>query len=223
MSVQNKLRAIALRMEGYSYSEIMNQLPVSKSTLSGWLKHIQLTSQQEDLLRQKITARSTLGRAHAATTNRRKRAEREAMVLKRARDVFDLQQNDPFFCFGISMYWAEGGKKSSMFQFMNSDPRIIKLMIRWIETYMNASKEKDLFFRLYIHDAYAHENREEFWAKYLDISMGRFKKTIYKPTSHLVKRGPEYMGCMRIEAYNINFFYMVREWQNMLANKLSMR
>jgi len=222
LRVQDKLTAISLRMEGYSYKEIMERLPVSKSTLSGWLRYIKLSTQQEDRLREKIVARSNLGRAKGAITNRRKRQERENKVIKQAEESFTLHTSEPFFTFGIAMYWAEGAKKSAMFQFMNSDPRIIKLMVEWVERYIGASRQKEVFFRLYIHDVYAHENNEEFWSGYLNVPIERFKKTIYKPTPHQIKRNPEYKGCMRIEIYNVNFFYLVRAWQNMLANKLSL-
>lgn len=222
LRVQDKLSAIALRMEGYSYKEIMERIPVSKSTLSGWLKYIKLSTEQEQRLHQKITLRSNVGRANGAITNRRKRQEREDRVIAEAKRLFEKFENDPFFIFGIAMYWAEGAKKSVMFQLMNSDPTVIRLMVVWMERYMGLERQKDIFFRLYIHNVYAHENCEGFWINHLGVTPLRLKKTIYKPTPHLIKRNPEYMGCMRIELYNVNFFYMVRAWQNMLANKLSL-
>ena len=46
---EKRLLAEHLRMElGFSYSEIAEQIGVSKSTLSHWLKHISLTPDQEE-------------------------------------------------------------------------------------------------------------------------------------------------------------------------------
>lgn len=222
LRVQDKLKAIELRMEGLSYKEIMGQIPVSKGTLSGWLKYIKLSTQQEERLHEKITIRSNIGRANGAITNRRKRQERENKIIDEARVKFQIYENDPFFTFGVTMYWAEGAKKSSMFQFMNSDPKIILLMTEWMERYIGLKRAESIFFRLYIHDVYSHENCEDFWVGYLGINKDRLKKTIYKPTPHLIKRNPEYKGCMRIEVYRVNLLYLMRAWQNMLANKLSL-
>lgn len=220
LRVQEKIQAVALRMEGYSYKEIMEQLPVSKSTLSGWLKHIKLTSEQEARLFSKIALRSNMGRAKGAITNRRKRVERQENAYMEAKEIFDRFQNDPFFAFGIALYWAEGSKKGEIFQFMNSDPEIILLMTLWLEKYSGFDRSRNIFYRLYIYHVYAHENCEAFWMQHLGILHTQMKKTIYKPTVHLVKRNPIYKGCMRIEISGIRYFWYVQLWQKLMANKI---
>ena len=85
------------------------------------------------------------------------------------------------------MYWAEGGKKVSCFQFINSDPEMLRMMIRWIEKYFNYPKEC-LKYRLFMHELYANENCENYWAQGCRCTKGFVSKTIYKPTAHTVKK-----------------------------------
>ena len=46
-------KAIKLRKGGLTYSEILNQIPVAKSTLSLWLRSVGLSKQQEQTLTKK--------------------------------------------------------------------------------------------------------------------------------------------------------------------------
>lgn len=47
VKVELKEKAVSLRKRGYSYSLIKKYVPVSKSTLTEWLKNIPYTENQE--------------------------------------------------------------------------------------------------------------------------------------------------------------------------------
>ena len=47
MKVRSKEKAIKLRRRGYSYREIMREIPVAKSTLSEWLRSVGLSKHQQ--------------------------------------------------------------------------------------------------------------------------------------------------------------------------------
>lgn len=51
-----KEKAINLRKRGFSYSEILEQIPVAKSTLSSWLHSIGLSKKQKQRLTEKKLA-----------------------------------------------------------------------------------------------------------------------------------------------------------------------
>ena len=55
MIIKNELKskAIELRKQGFSYSEILKQIPVAKSTLSVWLKNVGLSKKQKQKLTKK--------------------------------------------------------------------------------------------------------------------------------------------------------------------------
>lgn len=63
--------AIALRLQGLSYNEIRQQLPVAKSSLSEWLRGIPLAKHQVERLRQKVADNGKRSVARITTEQRR--------------------------------------------------------------------------------------------------------------------------------------------------------
>jgi transposase len=197
--VQDKIQAIALRMQGYSYSQIKERLGVSKSLLSGWLKYVNLNKEQEQILYQNLTNRSKKGVAKAVEVNTEKRKQREFKAREKSDVLYHKHKEDRFFVAGLCLYWAEGSKRSSSASFVNSDPKMIKFMLFWVTKYLDVKKE-DIFLRLATHKDFEGENYESFWSNLTKIPLSQFKKTSYKPNKHGVfKKNPDYKGCIRIE------------------------
>lgn len=197
--VQDKIKAISLRMEGYSYSQIQEQVPVSKGLLSGWFKYIKLTEKQEKELIVKVGERSRNGVAKAVQSNIARRKVREADAFKEAEILYQNHKDDKVFIAGLCLYWAEGSKRTSSFQFVNSDPKMIVFMIFWIKKYLNIS-ERDIFLRISTHADFINEKYEDFWSSATSLPPSQFRKTTYKPNKHgAYKKNPIYKGCVRIE------------------------
>ncbi len=191
--VEIKHNAISLRKNGLSYKEIMSRVQVSKSTLSNWCSGLELTSKERENLEGRILVGRDISRAKAKLSHNNKRIERENRVYEEAFKEFNIFKSDDFFFVGIVMYWAEGSKKSKSFQFINSDPEMISLMIKWIEKFLKIPRNT-LKYRLFIHEPYMNENCEEFWSSTINVSKSQFQKTIYKPTRHLLKKNPVYIA-----------------------------
>jgi hypothetical protein len=117
------------------------------------------------------------------------------------------------FLAGLILYLAEGSKKSEQFQFMNSDPKLMKYMILWV-TKCGNKDFKTLRFRLYIHKLYEHENCETFWLKELKADSTQFLKTIYKPTGRVYKKNPQYKGCLRLEVAGSELYWKTMAWRD---------
>lgn len=198
LKVREKEKAIRLRKHGHSYKDILKVVPVAKSTLSSWLKDLPLTNEEKHYLKKRLDNNISHGMIKAAAAHRRNRLEREKLIFNEARKEFDKFAHDPLFHTGIALYWAEGAKRSSMFQFSNSDTEMMRVMLFWVEKFLNR-KRQGIFVRLYMHKPYIHENWEQHWAKEIQIPIKNFKKTIYKPTGLLVKKRPNYKGCLRLE------------------------
>ncbi len=197
--VQDKIQVIALRMQGFSYSEIQQQIPVSKGLLSGWLKYVKLTTEQERQLLLRLKERSKKGVANAVAVNIEKRKKRELDAYEKAKGIYFLHRTDPVFVAGVCLYWAEGSKRTSCFQFVNSDPEMVTFMVNWVQKYLHIPKEK-IALRVLTHADFAEEKYEDFWSKTTGIPLEQFKKTSYKPNKHgIFKKNPEYRGCVRVE------------------------
>jgi len=216
--VQEKEKAIFLRHKGYSYNDILKKIPVAKSTLSNWLKNLPLTEDEKDALKHRKNSNISRGRIKAATALRSRRVEREKLLFKETRDEFQIFIKDPLFPVGIALYWAEGAKRSvNGFYFSNSDPEMISLMLLWLEQFLLQQREK-IKVRLYVHKPYANENCEKFWSEHIRIPIVNFQKTIYKPTGLLVKKRPNYKGCLRIEVCKKQFLMKMLFWQQLLIS-----
>ncbi|MEK7178875.1 MAG: hypothetical protein AAB727_01300 [Patescibacteria group bacterium] len=198
LKVREKQEAVTLRRSGYSYNDILKKIPVAKSTLSLWLKDLPLTKEEKQYLKKRKDSNINRGRIKAATAHRRNRIEKEKLIREEAKKEFKKFIKDPLFHTGVALYWAEGTKRGDMFQFSNSDSAMTHIMLCWIEKFLKR-KRSEIFARLYMHKPYAHEEWEKYWAKEINIPLENFKKTVFKPTGLLVKKRPNYKGCLRVE------------------------
>ena len=219
LRLENKNRAICLRKTGLSFKEIRQQIPnLSKSTLCGWLKGIELTEQQKIRLLQKMHDGAEKARFKGSLRNREKALERIATIRNTAKHEYSELKKMTLFPIGLSLYWAEGAKKSRCFQFMNSDPQMIKLMLKWLTEIVKVNMQ-DIKFRLYTHKIFANESYEIFWSKITGLPVENFYKTIYKPTPHLIKKNPEYKGCVRLEITKSEIYWKMVQWQQMMIDE----
>jgi len=215
--VQEKEKAIAMRKNGYSYNEILSVVPVAKSSLSLWLKDLPLTKDEKKVLKKRTDSNISHGRIKAASELRKRCLEREQEYLSEATTEFNKYCKNPLFHVGIALYWAEGAKRSNMFQFMNSDEKMNDLLLRWIETFTEY-KRSDLGYRLYLHHPFIHDNWEVWWQKKLNVPEGAFKKTVIKPTQLGIKKRPNYKGCLRIEVpRSTKLLIKMKFWINMMV------
>lgn len=176
MKVLEKNRAIELRKEGKTYTEIQNCLPVSKSFLSYWLRNIKLTNEQLSRIRyknEKIKLKFI-----KFNELKRKRAERYKRVIScsAAEEINDLSERE-LKLVGIALYWAEGYKRSrwASVSFTNSDPEMIKLMIRWFRVICETPDNK-FRIRIQCHGIKKADEAEKYWSRITAIPLTQFTK-----------------------------------------------
>lgn len=216
--VDLKNKAISLREKGCSYSEIQEKLGgLSKSTLSNWLGSIPLSREQIERLERKSLVRGRAGRLKGAQTNQIMAKKRIEEIYETAEKEFLQLSQNRLFLIGIALYWAEGNQKTKRFQFTNSNPDMIKIMMRWLKDICNV-KSSEIKYRLFIHDVYSNEKCEEFWSDIVGEPLSSFLKTIYKPNSHITKKNPNYKGCLKVDVKGSDLYWKVQKWQEMLNN-----
>lgn len=214
--VRDLEKAIELRKKGYSYRDILKEVPLSKSTLSKYLKNLSLTQQEKQYLKTRGNENISKGRERAANANRMRRIVRDGFLFQEARKEYLAMEKDPFFHVGISLYWAEGSKKSPVFAFTNSDPDMIRVMVLWIERFMGVPRNQ-IKARLFTKKPFLHENNEKHWADASGVPIENFRKTIYKPGSVEDKQNRQQKGCMRIELGKVVYVRKMLFWQKMMV------
>lgn len=185
--------AVALRKKGLSYNEIRRQVPVTKSSLSLWLKHIRLSKKHRDRLYTKQI--QILSRGTPSQVERRKREI--ALINESARKEISLPlsfETNRFL--GAALYWAEGSKTKN-FEITNSDPILIAFMTQWFERMFGISPST---LKAYL-NIYPQQNEMEikqFWSEITGISIQNFGKSFIKPAGKGFKKNNLYYGTIKV-------------------------
>ena len=136
---KDREKALVLRKEGKSYSQIKKILKVSKSTLSVWLKDYPLSKQRIRELRDHNEQRIEKFRE----TMRKKKEERlRGFFEEQKRLIFPFTKRE-LFLLGLFLYWGEGSKnQSNSLYISNTDPSIINFFIFWVAEVLKVPRTK---------------------------------------------------------------------------------
>ena len=120
-------------------------------------------------------------------------------------DVGNLSKRE-LFLVGAALYWAEGyNKGDGEFGFTNSNPRIIKLMIRWLNESCSIPKKR-IHLRIAINSI--HKNRiniiHKFWSKITAIPKHQFSKPTFIKVKNkkVYLNSSNYFGTLRVKVRN---------------------
>lgn len=225
MRLEDRFRALELRREGKTYSEIRSVIPnLSKGTLCGWVKNIELTDDQK----KRILARIKEGkdksiavqRQQGAWTNHRKMIERASAIIKKAQEETAELSKNSIFVPGVMLYWAEGDK-SLNFQkvnFTNSDPLMIEFMMRWFREICQIP-EKKFRIRLNIHTLHSEPEITKFWSDLSRIPLSQFNKSTIKPAVFTQKKNISYQGTCSISINDVSTFRRIMSWKVNILKK----
>lgn len=186
-------RAVQLRKRGLSYGEIRKVIPVSKSSLSLWLKHIRLSPAH----RQRLYTKKILVLARGAPSQKeRRRKEVDAIIAKARAEIATPISKESFRLFGAALYWAEGTKGKN-FEVTNSDPILIAFMVKWFKNIFGISPQR-LKARLNIYPQQKERDVKRFWSSLTGIPLENFGKSFVKPRSKGYKKNNLYYGTIKI-------------------------
>ncbi len=158
--INEKDKAITMRKEGKTYSEIRKVVPVAKSTISLWLRDVGLAKAQK----QHITTKRMDAQKRGAETKRRQRLERtQGIYATASNEVGKLSQRE-LLLIGATLYWAEGSKAkphavSTGIDFGNTDSEMIRIFLVWLQTALHVSADR-VHSSLYLHINHKHRLSE---------------------------------------------------------------
>jgi transcriptional regulator with XRE-family HTH domain len=151
------------REEGVSIKDIARRVGVSVSSVSLWVRDIELTPAQHAALAARNVAynRQMSGTWKQAA---KRRAERTSFQA-RGRELARLR--DPLFVAGCMLYWAEGGKHRNCLKFTNSDPEMVRFFVRFIRRFDIEDEAIRLTCNLFADHVQRQRGIEQFW---LDVA-----------------------------------------------------
>ncbi|MFH0740073.1 MAG: hypothetical protein V1819_03350 [bacterium] len=200
--LQEKEEAIKLRKQGLSYGEILKEVPVTKASLSLWLRDIGLTKEQKQRFVEKRLAFALKGSLKRKQTRIESTKAIKDLAIK---EIGELTERE-MWLISVALYWAEGAKekeidgriKSGRVRLSNSDPLLVKLFLGWLLNFCGVSKS-EIIFRIYLHESSRHRLMEvqKYWSKMLGLPIEYFQKISWKMAKVSTKRkniGENYFG-----------------------------
>jgi predicted transcriptional regulator len=217
MKALEKKQAIILREKGNSIKDISKELGVAKSSVSLWVRNIELTEAQKYHLKQKgLLKEEVEKRRRTRLTNEKFKRDQ---IINAAEATVPKITDKQLWLMGMMLYWGEGGKTRRTVRFSNSDPDLIKMMMIFFREICEVPEVK---FRghIHIHHHLDHKAGEKYWSQISGIPASRIYKTYRKLNkSSLGKKDSLPNGTFDIYVLDTFLFYKIVGW----ARGISMR
>jgi hypothetical protein len=193
VELQNQARD--LRAQGWTLTEICEQVGCSKASASLWCRDVEI---DEAVLEQRRRERFLAGNEGARRRGpnklqQRKAAEIAEMQAAGLAEVGALSDRDLMIA-GIALYAGEGSKTPGEVRFANSDPRMIATFVRWMRRCFGV-EPADMRMRLYLHEGLDLEAANRFWSELTGIPIARFRRPYRAVADPSIRRSKHPMGC----------------------------
>lgn len=163
MKIRERDEARTLRREqGQSIKEIARAVGVSTSSVSHWVRDIELTDEQLEALR----ARNPILNGQMAGARSRSAKARALRLAAQAEGRAAALRADPIHAAGCMLFWAEGSRHRNIVHLTNSDPQMVAFFAGFIRRFFAPPQER---MRVWCNLHADHEARqvevEEFWLR----------------------------------------------------------
>lgn len=212
MKLEERQQSIELRKKGFTYAEITEQLNVSKSSLSGWLRNVSYNPSESSLKKRRLAS------VRNGKVNHYKKLLRVKDIKTFAKSEVQKLKEGELKLLGIMAYWCEGSKtRDSLVQFTNSGPRLIKLMVKWFKLSCDVP-ESVLRVRVYLHANINPEKAKEYWSKITKVPLSQFYQVTLKSSRSRGKRIKQLpYGVASIVVCDTKLFYQIQAWTEQLS------
>lgn len=206
MKKEEREKARSLRISGWSIRRIADRLHVAKSSVSRWVRDIELTQDQLNLLTKRSRSQYLIG-SHAYSARcaeKREKAKLEGMEKAR--------QHDALHALGCALYWGEGGKSQRHIAFSNADPNMIRVFIHFLQKSLFIPTEKIIYSIQCYDDLHTVKEIEAYWMKVTNLPKQNIRKTTINkvsPYSQRKRAGKLEWGTCRISVYSVEAFFHI--------------
>jgi transcriptional regulator with XRE-family HTH domain len=187
MKTEEREHARRLRRdEGLPINEIARRVGVSKSSVSLWVRDIELTPEQVAVLQAMNPAynRQLSGWRKVAEHHRAKRRSARESGRELAR------RREPLHLAGCMLYWAEGSKgPPNQVGFSNSDPEMVRLFVTFLKTYFEI-RDSDIRITCHLFADHVERQREveSYWLRVSGLPDESLRKSVINRYSRSSQR-----------------------------------
>ena len=171
-----KESAVTLRQSGQSIKTIHRNLGIPMSTLSGWLKNVELTDEHKLRLRNAQATSLKNARLKAADWHRAQKALRLLKAKQEAKSTLDqIELADPTLDLALAMlYFGRGTKTNNSATIASSDPMILQLVLAILQRNY-AIKPETISCNLHVRVDQDISVVKAYWSRKLGIPLQQFK------------------------------------------------
>jgi hypothetical protein len=190
MGYRGKLRereeARRLRAQNLTLADIAQQLGVSKSSVSLWVRDIPFTPSKRRFGPQR--------RPHPAQV--RKLAEIEELDEQGIARVGALT-DEAFLAAGIALYAGEGSKTDGEVCFANTDALMVAFFCAWLRRFFEIDESR-LRVRVYLHEGLDLDAAEAHWAEVAGVPRAQFRTPYRAPADATIRHNKHEFGCVYV-------------------------
>ena len=172
MKTEARDEARRLRLEGASITEIEHALGVARSSVSRWVRDVELGPEAHARLIERVR----LGPIVAG--------ERKAAVARTIRQSYQdegrrlAQERDATYAAGCMLYWAEGAKGRNAVQLVNSDPELVACFTAFLRQHFDVkAKRMTLKCNLFADHLVRQHEIEDFWLDRLELGRDSLRRS----------------------------------------------
>jgi len=220
-------RIIAFRKRGKTYSEIAKILNLPKSTVAWWSKKAKISKslQKQILERSKEKWRKNItayNKVYAKIRSQEAARIREKYKEKATKEIKDLSKKD-LKLIGTALYWAEGGKENrNSLWFSNSDPLMIKTMMKFFREICKIPDEK-IKAKIHLYPQINPKKATYYWSKITGLSSAQFTKPQIQISKASKKKRSVYRlpyGTLHLGIHNTEITCKVKGWIKGITEKI---
>jgi len=221
-------KIIALRKQGKTYSEIETILKLPKSTVGWWLRGVKMDKlvEKKTLERCRKKWRKNIlnyNNIYAKIRSEEAANIREKIAQKASEEIGEIAEYN-LRLIGSALYWAEGNTKSRhMLRFANSNPDIIKVIMKFFQKICGIPDEK-IKARVHLHPNISQKESEKYWSKITGLSRDHFQKPqvqISRASKGKRKKNTLPYGTLHLTICNTAKACTVKGWIRGISEKIS--
>lgn len=180
-------QARELRAQSWTLREIADELGVSKSSVSVWVRDVEFVAKPRN--------RGHSG--HQPHPLRVRKLEEIERCRAEADELFSSLTGRERDLFALGLYAGEGEKTDGRVSMANTNPVYLRVFVTWLREQFAVDTSR-LRVRLYLHDGLDLEAANKFWSEVLDIPMTQFHAP-YRASPDVTRRRAKHRrGCATV-------------------------
>lgn len=172
MKTDEQRRARELRALGWSIGEIERELSVARSSVSLWVRHVELDAAARARLATRV------GRGPIVAAERKAARAREVRRGYQENGRLLAQTRDATYIAGCMIYWGEGAKARNTVQVVNSDAELLVAFVQFLRLHFGVAPEAiTLRCNLFADHVERQREIEQWWLERLGLPQTSLRKS----------------------------------------------